>query len=115
MLTPDEIADDAKWLAGRASVAIFLLAPDIWDEALASVSWKGILAALPATLKARMSARVAAVNAAVTEALRDAPNAVAIDRTALLRAGEVQEHTHVSRRASVAVAEAVVEALGRLC
>ena len=37
----------------------------------------------------------------------DLPRPVAVDRTALLRPGEVQEHTHICRRAQVAIADRV--------
>ena len=114
LLTPATIADDARWLRAQVApgaVLILLLTPDLWDLALAASGWRERLEQIPAALRARLSERLRRVNAAVSRVAADLPNTVAIDRTALLRPGEVQEHTHVCRRAQVAIADRVNQAL----
>ena len=114
LLTPATIADDARWLRAQVApgaVLILLLTPDLWDLALAASGWRERLEQIPAALRARLSERLRQVNAAVSRVAADLPNTVAIDRTALLRPGEVQEHTHICRRAQVAIADRVNEAL----
>ena len=114
LLTPATIADDARWLRAQVApgaVLVLLLTPDLWDLDLAASGWRERLEQIPAALRARLSHRLAEINAAVSRVAADLPNTVAVDRTALLRPGEVQEHTHVCRRAQVAVADRVNEAL----
>ena len=88
-----------------------LLTPDLWDLDLAAPGWRERLEQIPAALRARLSERLRQVNAAVSRVASGLPNTVAVDRTALLRPGEVQEHTHVCRRAQAAIADRVNGAL----
>ena len=117
LLTPATIADDARWLRAQVApgaVLILLLTPDLWNLGLAAPGWRERLEQIPAALRARLSERLRQVNAAVSRVAADLSNTVALDRTALLRPGEVQEHTHICRRAQVAIADRVNQALASL-
>lgn len=114
LLTPAAIAEDVRWLRDQVAPGTFLillLTPDLWDLELAAPGWRDRLSQIPATLRERLSARLAEINAAISRVAADLPNTVTVDRTALLRPGEVQEHTHVCRRAQVAVADCINLAL----
>ena len=114
LLTPEVIADDVRWLRGQVapgSFLILLLTPDLWSLELAAPGWRDRLSQIPATLRERLSARLADINAAIANVASALPNTVAVDRTALLRPGEAQEHTHACRRAQIAVADCVNRAL----
>ena len=113
-VAPRDVAKDSRWLRDAlppTTTLVLLAAPDAWDPAFASPSWAQVLAKFDPALRAALSARVRGVAAALRDELADAPNTVVVDRTAVLRRGDVQEHTHLSRRAQVLVAEATLAGL----
>ena len=90
--------------------------PDVWGDApatgdLASSQWREVLDKIPSKLKRQLGRHVADVNTALAAACAHLHRTTLIDRSNLLRPGDIHEHTHLSRRALHAIADAVLSAI----